>query len=225
MNKFSLIIFDCDGVLVDSERITTIAFSQVLQEKCGISLSFNDLVQQFMGQSSQQCLQIIEDILGHKPPSDLEANYQQAVTQALKSSVKAVNGIDKVLATLTEYSIPYCVASAGSHEKMRTTLSKSNLLHYFDNVLFSTTEVVNGKPSPDIYHYAAKKMNCHEPEKCIVIEDSPVGIQGAVNAGMTAFGFADLFNKKSLLDAGAHHAFTDMACLCEEILAYENSMQ
>jgi len=222
VNKFDLIIFDCDGVLVDSERITTIAFSKVLQEQCGLSIKFDDLLEIFMGQPSHNCLHIIEQMLGYKPPPDLESHYQQAVTNALNISVKAIKGIDKAINTLIENSMLYCVASAGSHEKMRTTLGKSNLLQYFENKLFSTSDVKHGKPNPDIYIHAAKSMNCFEPSQCIVIEDSPLGISGAIKAGMTVFGFADLFKEQRLLDAGAHHVFTNMAYLIDEIAAYEN---
>lgn len=222
MNNFDLIIFDCDGVLVDSERITTIAFSKVLKEQCGLSIKFDDLLEIFMGQSSHNCLLIIEKMLGHKPPPGLEAQYQQAVTNALNNLVKAVKGIDKAINILNENSIPYCVASGGSYEKMRTTLGKTNLLQYFENKLFSTSDVKHGKPNPDIYLHAAKSMNCIDPSQCIVIEDSPLGISGAIKAGMIAFGFADLFKKQRLLDAGAHHVFTNMAYMLDEISSYEN---
>ena len=221
MKYFDLVIFDCDGVLVDSERITTIAFSKVLKDKCGLSIKFDDLLEIFMGQSSDNCLQIIEEMLGHKPPTDLEAHYQHAVTSALNESVKAIKGIGKAITALDERSIPYCVASGGSHEKMRATLSKSNLLQYFENKLFSTSDVAHGKPSPDVYLHAAKNMDCTEPSRCIVIEDSPLGVSGAIKAGMTVFGFADLFKKQRLLDAGAHHIITNMEYLVDEITAYE----
>ena len=173
-----------------------------------------------MGQSSSNCLRLIEQMLGHEPPADLEAQYQQAVTTALNKSVKAIKGIDKAIKNLNENSISYCVASAGSHKKMRATLGKSNLLHHFENKLFSTSDVAHEKPSPDIYLHAANSMNCMDPSKCIVIEDSPLGVNGAINAGMTVFGFADLFKEQRLLDAGANHVITDMTYLFDEITNY-----
>ena len=218
MNDIELIIFDCDGVLVDSERITAKVFSNVLEEECGISLSFDVLLETFMGQSSQRCLAIIEEMLGHKPPIGLEARYQNDISKDLQTSVTAIPGIEKVLADI---SIPCCVASGGSYEKMRTTLGKTNLLPHFEGKLFSSSDVANGKPYPDVFLYAAENMNCINPGRCLVIEDSPFGVEGGVAAGMTVFGFADLIKKQKLIDSGAHHIFTEMANLVNEITCYE----
>ena len=214
MKNFELVIFDCDGVLVDSERITTLVFSRILEEECGLSLSFDDLLRTFMGQSSQECLNIIEDMLGHKPPKGLENRYQTEIHKALSESVIKINGIEKAL---EEISIPYCVASGGSHEKMQNTLGKTNLLRYFEGKLFSATEVSCGKPYPDIFLYAASKMGCVKPNKCLVIEDSPLGVKAGIAAGMTVFGFSDLISQQKLISSGAHHTFIDMGNLANEI--------
>jgi len=218
VNNIELIIFDCDGVLVDSERITAKVFSKVLEEECGLSLSLDVLLETFMGQSSQRCLTIIEEMLGHEPPNSLEARYQNDISKALQTSVSAIPGIEKALA---EISIPCCVASGGSHEKMRTTLGKTNLLSHFEGKLFSSSDVANGKPHPDVFIYAAEGMNCFNPSRCLVIEDSPLGVEGAVAAGMTVFGFADLIKKQKLINSGAHHIFTEMGNLANEITFYE----
>lgn len=214
MSNIELIIFDCDGVLVDSERITTKVFSNVLEEKCGLSLSFDVLLDTFMGQPSQRCLAIIEEMLGHKPPTDLEVHYQNKISRALQESVKRIAGIEKAL---IDISIPYCVASGGSYKKMQTTLGKTNLLPYFEGKLFSSLDVSYGKPHPDVFLYAAEKMDCFNPSRCLVIEDSPLGVA----AGMTVFGFADLIKKQKLIDSGAHHIFTEMGNLANEITFYE----
>ncbi len=219
MRYFELIIFDCDGVLVDSERITAEAFSKVLIEECGISLSLDELLETFLGQSSQTCSTIIEEMTGEKPPSGLEARYQNDINKALQESVTAITGIEKALA---ELSIPYCVASGGSHDKMRTTLGKTDLLELFEGKLFSTSDVPRGKPYPDVFLHAAKNMQCIDPKRCLVIEDSPLGVEGGVAAGMTVFGFADLIKKQKLLDSGAHHIITEMSNLTKEITLYEN---
>ena len=219
MRNFELIIFDCDGVLVDSERITAEVFSKVLNEECGLSLSLDVLLETFMGQSSQKCLTIIEEMIGQKPPLGLEARYQNEINNALQESVTAITGIEKALA---ELSIPYCVASGGTHEKMRTTLGKTNLLGQFEGKLFSTSDVPRGKPYPDIFLLAAKNMQCLDPNRCLVIEDSPLGVEGGIAAGMTVFGFADLIKKQKLIESGAHHIITEMSNLAKEITLYEH---
>ena len=173
MSKFELIILDCDGVIVDSEKIANEVFAKVLNEECGFSLSLNDMFQTFVGHSSAQCMEIIEKMLGKTPPENLEHRYKKEINEKLSTSVTAVRGIEKAL---KEISIPYCIASSGSYEKMQTTLGKTNLLHYFNENLYSTSDVARGKPFPDIYLHAANKMEVFDVSKCLVIEDSPLGV-------------------------------------------------
>jgi HAD superfamily hydrolase (TIGR01509 family) len=220
MNKFELIIFDCDGVLVDSEKIANEVFAKVLNEECGFSLSLDDMYQTFVGHSSSQCMAIIEKMLGKAPPSHLEKRYKEEINQALSTSVTAVVGIEKAL---SEISIPFCVASSGSHEKMQTTLGKTKLLQHFSSKLYSTTDVARGKPFPDVYLHAARKMGVLESSKCLVIEDSPLGVKGGVSAGMSVFGYTELMNKKKLIDAGAHYTFNNMNNLEKEIAYFEQT--
>jgi len=165
MSRFELIVFDCDGVLVDSEKIANEVFAKVLNEECGFSLSLDDMFKTFVGHSSSQCMTIIENMLGEKPPAHLEQRYKEEINQALSTSVVAVSGIEK---TLNELSIPYCVASSGSHEKMQTTLGKTNLLQYFGNRLHSTSDVARGKPFPDVYLHAADQMGVKDRSMCLV---------------------------------------------------------
>ena len=214
MSNFELIIFDCDGVIVDSERIANEVFAKVLNEECGFSLSLDDMFQTFVGHSSSQCMAIIKEMLGEEPPPHLESRYKEEINHALATSVTAVSGIENAI---TNISIPYCVASSGSYEKMRTTLGKTKLLKYFDGKLHSTTDVDRGKPFPDIYLYAAKKMGVLDPSKCLVIEDSPLGVKGGVSAGMTVFGYSELMDRNRLINAGAHHTFNNMYYLANEI--------
>ena len=217
MNKFELIIFDCDGVLVDSERIANEVFAKVLNEECGFSLSLEDMFHTFVGHSSSQCMFIVKEMLGKEPPAHLEQRYKDEINHALSTSVEAVSGIEKAIA---EISIPFCVASSGSHEKMQTTLGKTKLLKYFEGKLHSSSDVERGKPFPDVYLYAASKMGGLEPSKCLVIEDSPLGVKGAVSAGMTVFGYTELMDESRLIEAGAHHTFNKMHNLKDEILNY-----
>jgi HAD superfamily hydrolase (TIGR01509 family) len=214
MSEFDLIIFDCDGVLVDSERIANEVFARILSETCGLSLSQKEMFQTFVGYSSSDCMKIVERMMGEPPPDDLEHKYKREIDSVLMSSVVQVSGVDRVLSAL---HIPYCVASSGSYEKMQSTLGKTNLLRFFKGTLFSTSDVSRGKPYPDIYLHAAQCMGVSDPSRCLVIEDSPIGVRGAASAGMTVFGYAELMDLNSLIQAGAHYTFNKMGQLLSEI--------
>lgn len=217
MSKFELIIFDCDGVLVDSERIANEVFARVLKEECGLSFTLNDMFDTFVGHSKKQCMQIVEEMIGQAPPPSLEHRYQHEINQELEKSVVAVTGIEQVL---DEISQPICVASGGSIDKMQITLGKTNLLHRFNGNIFSATDVARPKPFPDIYLHAAQSMGCENPDRCLVIEDSPLGVKGGISAGMTVIGFAELMNEQKLKDAGAHRIIKSMSSLVDEINEY-----
>lgn len=214
MSKFDLVIFDCDGVLVDSEKTANEVFAKILNEECGFSLSLEDMFQTFVGHSSGQCMAIIERMLGAKPPPNLEQRYKDEINYALSTSVTAVTGIEKAIA---EISIPFCVASSGSYEKMQTTLGTTKLIQHFEDKLYSTSDVERGKPFPDIYLHAAREMGILNPSRCLVIEDSPLGVEGGVSAGMVVFGYTELMDENTLLEAGAHYTFSNMANLANEI--------
>lgn len=205
--SFDLIIFDCDGVLVNSERVANEVFARVLDEVCGLQFTLDDMFDTFVGYSRAQCLEKIGAILGEAPPPELDLRYQQDINAALAESVEAIDGIEVVLQQL---QLPYCVASSGSHEKMRMTLGKTGLLDLFGGNIFSTSEVERGKPHPDIYLHAAASMGFDDPARCLVIEDSPVGVLGAVASGMQVFGFAELMPAHKLEANGAHRVFDNM---------------
>jgi HAD superfamily hydrolase (TIGR01509 family) len=204
---FELVIFYCDGVLVNSEKVANEVFADVLLQVCGLEFTLEDMFDTFVGHSRLQCLQKIEAILGEPPPAELDQRYQQDINLALKDSVAAIEGIESVL---TELALPYCVASSGSHDKMKLTLGKTGLMDFFDGNIFSTSEVERGKPHPDIYLHAAATMGGYQPERCLVIEDSPIGVSGAVAAGMRVFGFAELMPAHKLTASGAHLVFDNM---------------
>ena len=205
--SFDLIIFDCDGVLVDSERVANEVFARVIEDVCGLQFTLEDMFDTFVGHSRDQCLRKIEAIIGEPPPPELDQRYQQDINRALRESVAAIDGIETVLEQL---ALPYCVASSGSHDKMRMTLGKTNLMQYFSDRIFSTSDVERGKPHPDIYLHAAQTMGIDEPGRCLVIEDSPIGVKGAVAAGMKVFGFAGLMPAHRLVTSGAHVVFEHM---------------
>jgi HAD superfamily hydrolase (TIGR01509 family) len=204
-NRFDLVIFDCDGVLVDSELITNRIFVRMLND-LGLKLSLDDVFEQLVGRSMPQCLELIEDLLGGPVPQDFVAEYQMRTAAALKSELKAVDGIESVLAALT---VPYCVASSGTHEKMHTTLGATGLLPKFRGKMYSVTEVAKSKPAPDVFLYAAKQLGADAAD-CAVVEDTPTGVRAGVAAGMTVFGYCALTPRHRLIDAGAHHTFERM---------------
>ena len=204
---FDLIIFDCDGVLVDSERVANEVFARVLEEVCGLQFTLDDMFDTFVGHSRAQCLQKVEAMIGKPPPPELDLRYQRDINHALQLTVQAIDGIESVLETL---QLPYCVASSGSHDKMKMTLGKTGLLRYVEGKVFSTSDVERGKPHPDIYLHAARTMGVSDPARCAVVEDSPIGVTGAVAAGMRVFGFAELMPAERLHQAGAHHVFHRM---------------
>jgi HAD superfamily hydrolase (TIGR01509 family) len=205
--SFDLVIFDCDGVLVNSEEVANEVFADVLLQVCGLEFTLEDMFDTFVGHSRAQCLEKIEAILGEPPPPELDQRYQEDINLALKDSVAAIEGIESVL---TNLALPFCVASSGSHDKMKLTLGKTGLIDFFDSNIFSTSEVELGKPHPDIYLHAAATMGGYQPERCLVIEDSPIGVTGAVAAGMWVFGFAELMPSHKLKASGAHLVFDHM---------------
>lgn len=208
MSGFELIIFDCDGVLVDSERITNRIFSEMLNG-LGIPVTLDDMFEHFVGRSMDQCLDLIAQLLGHAPPDDFVANYRVKTRAALESGLMPV---PSVAIALNGIKLPYCVASNSDHHTMRMTLGLTGLLPRFEGKLFSVTEVARGKPAPDLFLYAAQRCGA-SPNACIVIEDSPTGVSAGIAAGMKVFGYAALTPHARLLGAGAHRTFSDMAQL------------
>jgi HAD superfamily hydrolase (TIGR01509 family) len=207
-SRFSLVIFDCDGVLVDSELITNRIFASMLNE-LGIAVTLEDMFEQFVGRSMAACLEKIAGLLGRPVPEDFVHQYQVRTNAALQSDLKMVPGIGAVL---DQIKMPYCVASSGSHEKMQTTLGITGLLPRFQGKLFSVTEVARGKPFPDVFLYAAAKLGV-AASKCAVVEDTPTGVAAGVAAGMTVYGYCALTPQHRLEEAGAHYTFDSMSKL------------
>jgi HAD superfamily hydrolase (TIGR01509 family) len=203
--RFGLVIFDCDGVLVDSELITNRVFAQMLNE-LGIAVTLEDMFERFVGRSMPQCLELISELLGGPVPQHFAAEYQTRTAAALRSELKAVPDIEAVLASI---GTPYCVASSGTHGKMHTTLGITGLLPQFLGKMYSVTEVAQSKPFPDVFLHAARRQGVL-PADCAVIEDTPTGVRAGVAAGMTVFGYCALTPKQRLIEAGARHTFGRM---------------
>jgi HAD superfamily hydrolase (TIGR01509 family) len=204
-----LTIFDCDGVLVDSELIANRVFCAMLNE-IGLPVSLDDMFEKFVGRSMKYCYELIGELTKKPLPSEFDAQLRLRTTEALRAELKAVRGIVELLDQLDLRGLRYCVASSGTHEKMRTTLGITGLLPRFEGKLYSVTEVAHAKPAPDVFLYAAAK-NGTAAARCRVVEDSPTGVKAAVAAGMMVFGYAGLTPRQRLIEAGANVVVKDMA--------------
>ncbi|MEQ1692956.1 MAG: HAD family phosphatase [Gemmatimonas sp.] len=209
--KYDLVIFDCDGVLVDSERIASREFALLLKE-IGLHFTLPEMFETFVGNSMPRCVEIITERLGHAPPADLLERYAVVTRAALARELRPVPGIDALLNLLEAAGLPYAVASNGEHAKMETTLGVTGLLTRFHGRRFSSMDVARPKPAPDLFLHAAARMRV-PPARCVVVEDSPLGVQGAVAAGMTVIGYADLMPEERLRAAGAHVVVAHLSAL------------
>jgi HAD superfamily hydrolase (TIGR01509 family) len=202
------VIFDCDGVLVDSEKITIRVLTGMLNQ-LGLAVHETDMFKCFVGKSIEQCTAHISEMLGRPAPGDFWSDFHLLIVAAMESSLQEVPGIS---ATLDALAQPYCVASNGTHAKMRTTLGITGLLSRFDGKRFSVEDVTRGKPAPDLFLHAAAAFDV-APSACVVVEDTATGVRAGVAAGMRVFGYSALTPPEQLLEAGAHATFDDMTRL------------
>lgn len=189
MRPFDLVIFDCDGVLVDSERLIVRVEAQICQER-GWDLTEDDVIREFVGLSDVAMRARLSELVGEDLDDDWDAEYTDRYREALARDLEAVPGIAAAIDAVERAGLATCVASSGSHQKMALTLGKTGLLDRFAGRIFSATDpgVAAGKPAPDLFLHAAARMGA-EPARCAVVEDSPYGIEAAVAAGMVPFGF------------------------------------
>ncbi len=203
-----LVIFDCDGVLVDSEPIANRVFRDMLNE-LGMDVTLEFMFEHFVGLSMPQCVELITSIRGAPPPPQFLEVLRARTEQALRAEVTPVPGIPAVLQTM---EVPFCVASSGAHAKIRLTLGATGLLDHFADRIFSVADVAAPKPAPDLFLFAAQRMG-KEPAHCVVVEDTPTGVRAGVAAGMRVLGFCRHTPAARLLDAGARIVFDDMTRL------------
>jgi HAD superfamily hydrolase (TIGR01509 family) len=181
---FELVIFDCDGILVDSESIAIRVDQRVLAD-LGWELSLEEIVERFVGRSEAHFVAETERYLGVRLQADWDEKYQHWYRAAFERDLVPVDGIGEALAGLR---LPHCVASSGTHAKMQRTLGQTGLLQHFEGRIFSASEVARGKPAPDLFLYAAGTLGV-EPAGCAVVEDSVYGVQAARAAGMHVFAY------------------------------------
>lgn len=205
MARFDLVIFDCDGVVVDSERLVFEVFGSFIRS-LGVRLSDAETHENFLGLTLAECVKKIERLSGDPVPPGALERYMAERDRVLRERVQPVAGIREVLETLT---IPYCIASSGGYDKMGVTLGATKLMPLFEGRLFSATEVARGKPAPDVFLFAAERMGA-DPARTAVVEDSINGVLAGAAAGMTVFGYVDLTPAAKLAEAGASRTFQDM---------------
>lgn len=185
MRRAKLVIFDCDGVLIDSETISNEVLAVVVTE-LGWPVTVAESLEQFKGRSMPDVWSKVADEVGPIDSAAVDRDFRSRQLAALKIQVKAVPGVHETLAALR---LPYCVASNGPHEKMRVTLGAAGLWALFDGRIYSRVDVPRAKPFPDLFLHAADAQGV-APADCVVVEDSPLGIEAALRAGMTPIGFA-----------------------------------
>jgi HAD superfamily hydrolase (TIGR01509 family) len=206
MGRFDLVIFDCDGVLVDSERLAIRTEAELLFH-LGWPLTESEIVERFVGRSASYMHGAIEEHLGR--PVDWETEFEARYEEVFARELLPVPGVAEVVRQIT---IPMCVASSGSHEKMRFLLGLTGLLDVFGERLFSVDDVANGKPAPDVFLYAAEQMRV-DPGRCAVVEDSVAGVTAGLAAEMSVFAFAGGVTNAARLSIGGAVVFDDMHML------------
>jgi HAD superfamily hydrolase (TIGR01509 family) len=212
----ALVIFDCDGVLVDSEVLSNGLLAEMMTE-LGHAMTTEEALQKFAGRSLADVLALAESVLGRPIPEDLGRHYGQLLSERLRHELKPVAGAKEAVAALP---CPRCVASSSTFERIRLSLDVTGLTPLFGDNIFSATQVAHGKPAPDLYLFAADAMAA-APSASVVVEDSPLGVTAGVAAGMTVIGFTGAEHGAGLAQrlsaAGARCVITSMNQLAPTI--------
>jgi HAD superfamily hydrolase (TIGR01509 family) len=180
-----LVIFDCDGVLVDSEPIA----NRVLSERLagiGVRMGVDEVMRRFVGRTREGCLELAGELLGRELPAGFAEAWDAALFRAFEAQLEPVAGAIEVI---RELPVPICVASNSSRERMAVSLRTAGLTRFFEGRMFSAADVARPKPAPDLFLHAAHAMGA-APSRCAVIEDTPTGVRAAVDAGMAVYGYA-----------------------------------
>lgn len=206
--QYDLVIFDNDGVLVDSEPVSNRILAECLTE-AGFPTTTEDSIRDFMGAAMHRVHDVVRERTGGSLPDGFDAGYHARVFAAFERDLRPVDGVATVLEKLGADGVPYCLASSGGHERIRVALRSTGLYGYFGEArIFSSQDVGRGKPAPDLFLHAARTMGV-PPERCAVVEDSALGVQAARAAGMDVYGYTAMTPAAKLADATA--LFTSMA--------------
>jgi HAD superfamily hydrolase (TIGR01509 family) len=210
--RYDLVIFDNDGVLVDSEPLSNTLLAAYLTE-LGHPTTYEDSLRDYMGAALHRVHDLVEERTGQRLPTDFDDVFHARVFAAFERELRPVAGVDAVLGKLAADGVPYCVASSGSHERIRVGHRAAGLDRFFDeDRIFSSQDVGRGKPAPDLFLYAAERMGV-PVERCVVVEDSPLGVRAAVAAGMDVYGFTAMTPPERLV--GATRLFGEMGELLD----------
>ncbi|WP_190142862.1 HAD family hydrolase [Streptomyces glebosus] len=214
--RYDLVIFDNDGVLVDSEPISNRILAGYLTE-LGHPTSYEDSLRDYMGGAMHRIHEAVLQRSGKRLPDGFDEGFHARVFDEFRRTLEPVAGVREVLEKLAADGVPYCVGSSGSHERIRVALTTTGLWERFAGAdggvgerIFSSQDVGRGKPAPDLFLHAAQKMGV-APERCAVVEDSPLGVRAAVAAGMDVYGFTAMTSAEKLTEAGATALFAHMA--------------
>jgi HAD superfamily hydrolase (TIGR01509 family) len=203
--SLGLVIFDCDGVLIDSERLAVKVDVAVLRE-LGWVLTEAEVVERFMGRSDRETRAAIEQHLGRT----LGAAWEERVEQLYrKVFAEQLGPVDGVLEALERITLPSCIASSGTHAHLRYVLGLTGLYDRFAGRIFSAEEVARGKPAPDLFLHAARRMGA-DPEECVVVEDSRAGVEAARAAGMLVLAFGGGLSPGEILQGANTTVFDNM---------------
>ncbi|QJS10662.1 HAD family hydrolase [Streptomyces argyrophyllae] len=199
--RYDLVIFDNDGVLVDSEPISNRLLAAYLTE-LGHPTTYEDSIRDYMGSAMHRIHDLVLERTGERLPAEFDEVFHARVFAAFERELRPVPGVTGVLEKLAADGVPYCVASSGSHERIRVGHRTTGLDRWFPQErVFSSEDVGRGKPAPDLFLHAAGRMGA-APGRCVVVEDSPLGVQAAVAAGMDVYGFTAMTPATKLAGAG-----------------------
>lgn len=212
MEEFGLVIFDCDGVLVDTKPIECEVVAQVMAG-LGFHLTPEDVRRESAGTTDAEMWQKFELLYHCEIDATVRAKYWDLVTTAWRQRLQPIPGVQEVLEYLKRAGIPMCVASSGVPEQMEVTLDATGLAPYFGNAVFSTSQVARGKPAPDVFLFAAAAFSM-PASRCAVVEDGIAGMVGGLAAGMTVFAYTpQLLPEIMLLDVGQFAQMKDLVGL------------
>jgi HAD superfamily hydrolase (TIGR01509 family) len=204
-----LVIFDCDGVLVDTERVSVRIDGRVLAD-LGLPMTEQEVIDRFVGRTEAFWREEIQRLLGRPLAGGEFEAYEPWYREAFESELTAIDGIAEAIDELDARGVATCVASSGTHQRMEFTLGHTGLYERFAGRIFSATEVAEGKPSPLLFLHAAQVMGV-EPAACLVIEDSRYGVLAARAAAMRVVGYSgSVVSADALHEAGAHVVIDDM---------------